>query len=173
MSESKFSVVTVSPQSLCSIAVCLNESPFESAKRLSHFFETRGASYIIDSSFGRYISRKLLYEEFCKKYFQKNNTDRKPLLTGICPGFVCYAEKTHGDLLVPLISRVKSPQAISAILIKDFLRRKLKIKNISDIFHVCVMPCYDKKLEASRPNFITNKCSDVDLVVTACLFLFF
>lgn len=162
--------MTVSPQSLCSIAVYFHEPPHKTAIRLAQFFKSCGAAYVLDSSFSRLISRRLLYEEFCQNYFQNEKSRRKTLLVGACPGFVCYAEKTHGNLLVPLISRVKSPQAITGILVKDFLRRKLKIKNSSDIFHVCVMPCYDKKLEASRSDFIIDECGDVDCVVTACKF---
>lgn len=36
------------------------------------------------------------------------------------------------------------------------------------IYHVTVMPCYDKKLEASRPDFFNQEqqTRDVDCVVT-------
>lgn len=36
------------------------------------------------------------------------------------------------------------------------------------IYHVTVMPCYDKKLEASRPDFFNqeHQTRDVDCVVT-------
>lgn len=36
------------------------------------------------------------------------------------------------------------------------------------IYHVTVMPCYDKKLEASRPDFFSQdyQTRDVDCVVT-------
>lgn len=35
------------------------------------------------------------------------------------------------------------------------------------IYHVCVMPCYDKKLEASREDFFNDilKTRDVDCVL--------
>lgn len=33
------------------------------------------------------------------------------------------------------------------------------------IFHATVMPCFDKKLEASRPQF-ANKCREVDCVLS-------
>lgn len=35
-----------------------------------------------------------------------------------------------------------------------------------DIYHVCVMPCYDKKLEASRSDFEIDGVRDVDCVIT-------
>lgn len=38
-----------------------------------------------------------------------------------------------------------------------------------EIYHVTVMPCYDKKLEASRQDFVDDKSQvrDVDCVITA------
>jgi hypothetical protein len=33
-----------------------------------------------------------------------------PMLASACPGWVCYAEKTHGDYILPYISSTKSPQ---------------------------------------------------------------
>lgn len=37
------------------------------------------------------------------------------------------------------------------------------------IYHVTVMPCYDKKLEASRPDFYLNEheTREVDCVITS------
>ncbi|KAK1532629.1 iron only hydrogenase large subunit domain-containing protein [Colletotrichum costaricense] len=72
----------------------------------------------------------------------------KPILTSSCPGWVCYAEKTHPYVL-PHLSRVKSPQALMGTLLKTTLSKKLGIPP-SRIWHLAVMPCFDKKLEASR-----------------------
>lgn len=33
-----------------------------------------------------------------------------PMLASACPGWVCYAEKAHGDLVLPHVSAAKSPQ---------------------------------------------------------------
>lgn len=33
-----------------------------------------------------------------------------PMLASACPGWVCYAEKTHGDTVLPYISTTRSPQ---------------------------------------------------------------
>ena len=38
---------------------------------------------------------------------------KKPILTSACPGWICYAEKTHPHVL-PHLSRLKSPQASQA-----------------------------------------------------------
>ncbi|OAA68090.1 iron-sulfur cluster assembly associated protein [Niveomyces insectorum RCEF 264] len=73
---------------------------------------------------------------------------RRPLLTSSCPGWVCYAEKTHPHVLRHL-SQIKSPQALTGTLLKTTLSRTLGIP-ANRIWHVAVMPCFDKKLEASR-----------------------
>lgn len=50
------------------------------------------------------------------------------------------------------------------------------IKNIppNKIYHVTVMPCYDKKLEASREDFYSDiySCRDVDCVITSSMLNF-
>ena len=98
-----------------------------------------------------------------------------PMLASACPGWICYAEKTHGELL-PFISSTKSPQQIAGILAKSYLLTWSN-KNLSgaqeqggfeDAYHVTVMPCYDKKLEASRQDFVdgVKGWKEVDCVLT-------
>lgn len=42
-----------------------------------------------------------------------SSPDRQlPILASACPGWVCYAEKTHGDAILPYISTAKSPQVL-------------------------------------------------------------
>jgi iron only hydrogenase large subunit-like protein len=72
----------------------------------------------------------------------------QPVLTSSCPGWVCYAEKTHPHVL-PHLSKVKSPQALMGTLLKTTLSRTLGIPP-DRIWHLAIMPCFDKKLEASR-----------------------
>ncbi|KAF2706798.1 LET1-like protein [Pleomassaria siparia CBS 279.74] len=101
---------------------------------------------------------------------------RKPILTSACPGWICYAEKTHPYVL-PHLSRLKSPQALTGTLIKSVLSSRYHISP-SQIWHVAIMPCFDKKLEASRSELTStawlpdhdssqNPVRDVDCVITA------
>ena len=65
---------------------------------------------------------------------------------------MCYSEKSkeYQDVLVPKLSKVRSPQQISGM--------SLKMMNPhTDIYHVTIMPCFDKKLEASRYEFQVTK----------------
>ncbi|KAI8353817.1 iron hydrogenase [Mortierella sp. GBAus27b] len=90
-----------------------------------------------------------------------------PMLASACPGWICYAEKTHGYIL-PYISEIKSPQQIMGSLVKNHFGSQLGL-NPNQVYHVCVMPCYDKKLEASRSDFYSDLYStrDVDCVITS------
>ncbi|KAL8387745.1 hypothetical protein RB595_009702 [Gaeumannomyces hyphopodioides] len=100
---------------------------------------------------------------------------KKPILTASCPGWVCYAEKTHPHVL-PHLSRVKSPQALTGTLIKTTLSRVLNIPP-DRIWHLSIMPCFDKKLEASREELTDavwagngapgRGARDVDCVITS------
>ncbi|KAI9749298.1 MAG: Thymidylate synthase [Chaenotheca gracillima] len=99
---------------------------------------------------------------------------KKPILTSACPGWICYAEKTHPHVL-PHLSRLKSPQALMGTLLKTSLSKTLGISP-DRIWHVAIMPCFDKKLEASREELTdiywqseqnTGKgVRDVDCVIT-------
>ncbi|KAI4118035.1 MAG: hypothetical protein LQ345_001835 [Seirophora villosa] len=73
---------------------------------------------------------------------------KKPVLSSACPGWICYAEKTHPHVL-PHLSRLKSPQALTGTLLKTVLCQRFNIRP-DQIWHLAIMPCFDKKLEASR-----------------------
>ena len=102
---------------------------------------------------------------------------KKPILTSACPGWICYAEKTHPHVL-PHLSRLKSPQALTGTLVKTVLSQTLNI-DPSQIWHLAIMPCFDKKLEASREELTdiywrvsssspsATPVRDVDCVITA------
>lgn len=55
--------------------------------------------------------------------------------------------------------------------VKDYVS-KLKKKHRTDIYHLTVMPCFDKKLEASRDQFfdVETLSKDVDCVITSSMY---
>lgn len=65
-----------------------------------------------------------------------------PILCSECPGWVCYSEKTLGNDAIPFMSVVKSPQQLAGRLVKG---------QNPDARFVTIEPCFDKKLEAVRP----------------------
>nr|AHC97348.1 cytosolic Fe-S cluster assembly factor [Blastocystis sp. ATCC 50177/Nand II] len=77
-----------------------------------------------------------------------------PLITSNCPGWVCYAEKKV-HTLVPFLSSVRSAPQVTAALLRRLLPAHVvpALAN-GDIFIACVASCYDRKLEASRRDFL-------------------
>jgi len=80
---------------------------------------------------------------------------------------VCYIEKTNGESVIPHLSKVRSPQQIMGSLLKRLYEVK-KGESRDKVYHVTLMPCFDKKLEASREDFKNSddKSQDVDCVLT-------
>ncbi|CAF1193631.1 unnamed protein product [Rotaria sordida] len=155
----KITVISISPQSLSSLAVKYKLDGLTCARRITSFLKTKlKIDYVYDISYARNFALIEMKNEFITRY--QNNHKNLPLLTSECPGWICYAEKTQGEYIIPHISRVKSPQQILGSLIK-----KDKNKNI---YHISIQPCYDKKLEASRQDFYDEQRQqyDVDCVIS-------
>ncbi|SJX63032.1 related to NAR1-similarity to human nuclear prelamin A recognition factor [Sporisorium reilianum f. sp. reilianum] len=132
--------------------------------RIAHFLQTTfGFDHVYDTTFARHIALK----EHQREFFQRREDATLPMLASACPGWICYAEKTHGELL-PYISTTKSPQQVAGVIAKRFLPQRLGLLASATTYHVTVMPCYDKKLEASRPDFYDDITStkEVDCVLT-------
>ena len=61
-----------------------------------------------------------------------------PQLASACPGWVCYAEKTHGEYILPFISTAKSPQVRETLLAASFqVCGRLKTAAKHDQHDVC------------------------------------
>jgi iron only hydrogenase large subunit-like protein len=95
----------------------------------------------------------LIIEEDGKEKAQSSTLKASslPVLSSSCPGFVCLVEKT-ASAAVPFLSSAKSPMAVAGTLIKTGMCNK-EIEATKDLFHVAIMPCHDKKLEAGRGDF--------------------
>ncbi|XP_053551245.1 cytosolic iron-sulfur assembly component 3 [Bombina bombina] len=167
-SQQKQVIVSVSPQSRASLAARFNLSIQDTAHRLTTFFKQLGVHNVFDTTFSRNFSLLEGQREFIQR-FKKQKEDKKalPMLASACPGWVCYAEKTHGSFIIPYISSIKSPQQVMGSLVKSHFAQEKNLKP-NQIYHVTVMPCYDKKLEASRPDFFNQEYEtrDVDCVIT-------
>ncbi|KAJ2834674.1 Cytosolic Fe-S cluster assembly factor nar1 [Coemansia erecta] len=168
--EAKKVVVTVAPQSRASLALKYGISTQCVAKRMTHVLKTMGVDYVLDSAFGRDITLVESAREFVRRYRASNghvgDGQSLPVLASWCPGWVCYAEKTHASVL-PWMSTTRSPQQTMGAIVKHYMAKKLQTSP-DRIYHVAIMMCYDKKLEASRDDFYNDiyKTRDVDCVVT-------
>nr|XP_057905019.1 cytosolic Fe-S cluster assembly factor narfl [Doryrhamphus excisus] len=167
--EKKIVVVSMSPQSRASLAAFFGLSSSDAGRRLTSFFKGLGVHHVFDTSFSRTFSLLESQREFVER-FQKKEQDSKalPMLTSACPGWICYAEKTHGEFVLPYISTTRSPQQMMGSLVKGYFAQQQGLSP-QQIYHVTVMPCFDKKLEASRSDFYLNNAEsrEVDCVITS------
>ncbi|XP_010252728.1 PREDICTED: protein NAR1 isoform X2 [Nelumbo nucifera] len=152
-------IVSVSPQSRASLAAHFGLSPSQVFRKLTTFFKSLGVKSIFDTSCSRDLSLIEACNEFVARYKQHHSTDGEgcnmslPMLSSACPGWICYAEKTLGSYILPYISNVKSPQQAIGAAIKHHICQKMGFTP-DNVYHVAVMPCYDKKLEAARDDFV-------------------
>ena len=192
-------VASVSPQVRASIAATYNVSEWEAGWMIDQLLggsqglaaggaQGNSFKWIVDTNAMREASLVLGAEEALEALSSSSNLSsregastvnpKRPILSSACPGWICYAEKTHPHVL-PHLSRLKSPQALTGTVLKTVLSQRLNIPP-SQIWHVAIMPCFDKKLEASReeltdvywrPNLSSSNgeppVRDVDCVITA------
>ncbi|KAK5946409.1 Cytosolic Fe-S cluster assembly factor nar1 [Knufia obscura] len=185
--NAKIFVASVSPQVRASIAATFGLSERRAGRLIEQFLSgsqglriggknNSGFNYVFDTNRMREACLVLGADEVAGALAEKSQA--KPVITSACPGWVCYAEKTHPHVL-PHMSTLKSPQALSGTLIKSVLSRKLNI-HPSQVWHLALMPCFDKKLEASREELTdrwwrdsnpadtdTTPIRDVDCVITS------
>eukprot|EP00834_Sanchytrium_tribonematis_P002677 NODE_88_length_21789_cov_0.534440.p4 type:complete len:461 gc:universal NODE_88_length_21789_cov_0.534440:8582-9964(+) len=174
----------ISTQTVLAISKHYNTDVQETWTRLNYFVTEKIKGKVRHINDGRMLSLQLTAQEFVQKYREKMDSGKLPkgkvsdeilkqhfsgrscpLFVTSCPGWVCYAEKTH-PYLIPLLSKTKSPQQLSGILCKH-----ADAIESSSAYVFCVMPCYDKKIEAARSSNSINGVKDVDLVLTTAEFI--
>lgn len=162
--EEKLIVLSLALQPVLSLAAKFVLSTSETVAKLCGFFKRLGVDLVLDVGLAHCFTLIELEGEFLEKF---TGGSKGPLFSSECPGWICYAEKSHGDFLLPYISHVKSPQQVMGSLVKAYLAEKKGV-NPKNIYHVTLMPCYDKKLEASRADFFNSELDyhDVDCVIT-------
>ncbi|KAF2422398.1 iron hydrogenase [Tothia fuscella] len=185
--DSKIFIASVSPQTRASLAAVYGCTSEEAGNMITQFLSgpnglasagSNNSSFLwtIDTNTLRSATLVLAAEEVAASIeeSQFSNSLKRPILTSACPGWICYAEKTHPYIL-PHLSRLKSPQALAGTLLKSILSRKYGIPP-DRIWHLALMPCFDKKLEASRGELTSAAwmeggesaaVRDVDCVITA------
>ncbi|GEQ69138.1 hypothetical protein JCM33374_g2809 [Metschnikowia sp. JCM 33374] len=157
-------VVSISHQSRSSLAHAFGYSVEQMDRILINFFQNQlGFKYVVGTALGRKLS---LLQESHQMIQRQKSTTSSPVLSSICPGWVLYAEKTHPYVL-PYMSNVKSAQQITGCILKTLAAKELNIAR-EDVYHLSIMPCFDKKLESARPESSSELASsDVDCVLTA------
>lgn len=159
-------VCSVSAQSVVSLAHKHRLGPEETMRRLAGYLKELGVDYVLNTKVADDLALLEARDEFVRRFGESGPL---PMLASSCPGWVCYAEKTHGSFILPYISTTRSPQQIMGALVKRRLGELVADVDSRRVYHVTVMPCYDKKLEASREDFYSevNESRDVDCVITS------
>ncbi|PSR78145.1 hypothetical protein PHLCEN_2v7554 [Hermanssonia centrifuga] len=120
----KVPVLSIAPQCLASLAASISSSSTAAPvtlrqvlRRVEAFCKTvLGFKQVYDTTFARHIALLEHAKEFRER---KAGVGQLPMLASACPGWVCYAEKTHAEML-PFISRTKSPQQVMGTLVKEW-----------------------------------------------------
>jgi iron only hydrogenase large subunit-like protein len=164
----KIFVASVSPQVRASVAATYGVSERKASCMIDQFLRGpqglrsggkygSGFAWVVDTDVAREAVLALAVDEVLQPLQTPNLNaadvpefpiPQKPILSSACPGWICYVEKTHPYIL-PHLSRLKSPQALTGTLLKTTLSQVLGLP-ASQIWHLAIMPCFDKKLEASR-----------------------
>ncbi|KAJ5183603.1 Iron hydrogenase [Penicillium capsulatum] len=187
--EGKIFVASVSPQVRAGLAATYGISEKDAGYMIEQFLSGpngirgggkhgSGFTWVVDTNTMREAVLVLTADEVSDSLSSDGTADtlpKRPILSSACPGWICYAEKTH-PFVLPHLSRLKSPQALSGTFLKTVLSKSLGVPP-SQIWHLAVMPCFDKKLEASReeltdaswrkgPAESQETVRDVDCVIT-------
>ena len=182
--EGRIFIASVSPQTRASLAATYNVTEREAGYMISQLLSGpdglrasgkhgSGFTWVVDINSMREACLVASAEEVQQAITTPAEGQKKPILTSACPGWICYAEKTHPHIL-PHLSKMKSPQALTGTLLKSIMAKQFGIPP-EKVWHMAVMPCFDKKLEASRGELTSHSwhgrdgdaVRDVDCVITA------
>ena len=120
-----------------------------------------GVEEVYDTIFGADFTTISEAEEFKQRLA---NGGPFPMFTSCCPAWVKYLEHENPKYLKN-ISTCKSPMEMFAAVLRD----KYNEKDAQDgrrTYHIAIMPCTAKKMEAGREEFKHDGMPDVDLVLT-------
>ena len=120
-----------------------------------------GVEEVYDTNFAADMTTISEAQEFLDRL---KNGGPFPMFTSCCPAWVKYLELNDPKYLHN-ISSCKSPMEMFAAVLRD----KYREKDAADgrrTYHMAIMPCTAKKMEAARPEFTQEGRPDVDLVIT-------
>ena len=104
-----------------------------------------GADEVYDTIFGADLTVREESAEFLRRLETGENL---PLMTSCCPAWVKYVENERPEFLKNL-STARSPMQMFASVLKENYRKK-DAEDGRTTFHIAIMPCTAKKMEARR-----------------------
>ena len=120
-----------------------------------------GVDEVYDTTFAADFTTIEESREFLRRL---ENGGPFPMFTSCCPAWVKYLENENPKY-VKHISTCKSPMEMFAAILKDQYKAR-DAEDGKETFHIAIMPCTAKKMEAARPEFNHDGKPDVDLVLT-------
>ncbi|KAH3687724.1 hypothetical protein WICPIJ_001290 [Wickerhamomyces pijperi] len=155
--DEKCFVFSISHQSRISMSLYLGLPVSQFDQFIIRFMKEKyGFQFAVGTELGRVLS----INQIDQQIIAAKQSEKGIQLSSVCPGFVLYVEKTKPEIL-PYLLNVKSPQQLTGLLLKTLLSKELG-RDLTDIYHLSIMPCFDKKLESARPELV----NEVDCVLT-------
>lgn len=162
--EQRFAVVGLGQQSVAALAAHFGLRLAQTARRIATFLHREAqVDAVVDVAFPRHLA--LL--EASAEFLERIRAGKTLTITSDCPGWVTYAEKTQDAKVLDSISSVRSPQAILGAI----AGRLRPSGDTRPVWLASVAQCHEKKLEASRPEFVASRDvggsrPEVDCVLT-------
>ena len=138
------------------------ETGENSIKLICAALKAIGFDLVFDTNFSADLTIMEEGTEFLNRLKEGKNL---PLFTSCCQAWVKYVEQSHPEMINHL-SSCKSPQGMLASVIKELVPKNFKGFTQENLVSVSIMPCTAKKVEAKRPQLMTNDRYDVDYILT-------
>ncbi|MDO4182161.1 MAG: [FeFe] hydrogenase, group A [Coriobacteriia bacterium] len=135
-----------------------------SVERMAACLKQLGVDYVFDTSFSADLT---IMEEGTEllNIVKTGETDKLPLFTSCCPGWVNHAVNL-GPQVAGHLSTAKSPMQMFGSLVKTWWAQKMGL-DPAHIFSVALMPCTAKKNECKVPGMQANEgIYDMDASLT-------
>ena len=133
-----------------------------SIKLIAAALRALGFDLVFDTNFSADLTIMEEGTEFLTRLKEGKNL---PLFTSCCQAWVKYIEQSHPEMINHL-SSCKSPQGMLASIIKEMVPKNFEGYTQDNLVSVSIMPCTAKKVEAKRPQLMTNGRYDVDYIIT-------
>ena len=100
-------VVSLATQPVLSLAHKAGLSAQVASEKLAGFLRSLGADMVVELGLAMDWAVKEQQQEALERYEKRGEGKHPgPLISSSCPGWICYAEKTHGAWILPFISKV-------------------------------------------------------------------
>ena len=156
-------VIQIAPAVRVAVGEAFGLEPGQNAlDQLVTALKLMGVDEVYDTTFGADFTTIEEGTEFLQR-LEKGGPF--PMFTSCCPAWVKYLENENSKYLKH-ISTCKSPMQMFASILKEKYAKKDE-EDGRATYHIAIMPCTAKKMEAARPEFLQpDGTPAVDLVLT-------